>query len=94
VGFQVKLTRNTTKTSGDYADVLRTPADILGGLPLVIGMMVAVHLKQGLTWPSVEFRFRGRYWVQSGHGLLQRICLLLTKSGHWPPLVLIGQHNA
>src|SRR5262249_32011572 len=27
-------------------------------------------------------RFRGRYWGQSGHRFLQRICLLLTQSGH------------
>jgi hypothetical protein len=24
--------------------------------------------------------FRGRYWGRSGHGLLQRICLLMTQS--------------
>jgi hypothetical protein len=29
-----------------------------------------------------EVRFRGRYWGQSGHDLLRRICLLLTQSGH------------
>jgi hypothetical protein len=27
-------------------------------------------------------RFRGRYWVQSGHALLQCECPLLTQSGH------------
>jgi len=36
------------------------------------------------TWPYAEIRFRGRYWGKSGHGLLQRICLLLTQSGHQP----------
>jgi hypothetical protein len=30
--------------------------------------------------------------VQSGHGLLQRICLLLTQSGHHRPN-LIGFEN-
>jgi hypothetical protein len=29
-----------------------------------------------------EIRFRGRYWGQSGHDLLRRICPLLTQSGH------------
>ena len=34
------------------------------------------------TWPFAEVRFRGRYWVQSGHGVLHCICLLLIQSGH------------
>jgi len=28
-----------------------------------------------------EVRFRGRYWGQSGHGLVQCKCPLLTQSG-------------
>ena len=27
-------------------------------------------------------RFRGRYWGQSGHALLDCICPLMTQSGH------------
>ena len=36
----------------------------------------------GFTLPFAGIRFRGRYWGQSGHGLLRRTCLLLTQSGH------------
>jgi hypothetical protein len=39
-------------------------------------------------WPKADtslctahVRFRGRYWGQSGHDLLRRICPLLTQSG-------------
>ena len=32
-------------------------------------------------------RFCGRYWGQSGHGFVHRICLLLTQSGHLKQLV-------
>src|SRR5262249_54348020 len=34
------------------------------------------------TWPFARARFCGRYWGQSGHGVLQRKCLLMTHSGH------------
>ena len=48
-GFlQVNKMRNATKTSRDYADILRTPADVLGGLALIVGMMVAVDALQRL----------------------------------------------
>src|SRR6478609_297265 len=33
-----------------------------------------------------EFRFRGRYWGKSGHGLVHCICPLLTQSGHHGPM--------
>jgi len=29
-----------------------------------------------------DVRFRGRYWVKSGHAFLHCTCLLLTQSGH------------
>ena len=42
--------------------------------------MSAFGGKAGMLFARV--RFRGRYWVQSGHALLHRICLLMTQSGH------------
>jgi hypothetical protein len=42
--------------------------------------MSAIGIKQ--TWRFAEVRFRGRYWGQSGHRLLRRICPLVTQSGH------------
>ena len=33
------------------------------------------------TWSFSEFRFRGRYWGQTGHGLLQCKCPLMIQSG-------------
>jgi len=35
-------------------------------------------------FPAQNFhvRIRGRYWGQSGHALLHRICPLMTQSGH------------
>ena len=41
--------------------------------------MSALGVKQ--TWPCAEVRFCGRYWGQSGHGLVRCICLLVTQSG-------------
>ena len=34
------------------------------------------------TWRFADVCFCGRYWGQSGHGLLRRTCLLMTQSGH------------
>jgi len=48
VVFRFAATRNATKTSCDYADILRTLADVLGGLALVVGMVVAIDAKQRL----------------------------------------------
>src|SRR5262249_36200937 len=39
---------NATKTLHDCADILRTLSDVLGCLPLVIRMMVAIHAQQCL----------------------------------------------
>src|SRR5262245_16571997 len=40
---------------------------------------------------GVNVCFHGRYWEQSGHGLLQCTCLLLTQSGHRPMRVSFSQ---
>src|SRR5262245_738827 len=40
--------------------------------------------------PIRNVRFFGRYWGYSRHGLLQRICLLMTQSGHGP-FSMLGQ---
>jgi hypothetical protein len=34
------------------------------------------------TWPFCGVCFCGRYWGQSGHGVVRRTCLLMTQSGH------------
>ena len=47
---------------------------------LVALRMSAFEGKPDMTF--AEVRFRSRYWGQSGHRFLQRICLLLTQSGH------------
>ena len=41
--FRVQVTGNATKTSGDYADNLRTPPNVLCGFPLVVGMMMPIN---------------------------------------------------
>ena len=38
----------------------------------------------------VYVRFCGRYWGQSGHGLLRCICRLMTQGGHFR---LLGAHR-
>jgi hypothetical protein len=37
----------------------------------IIAVMSAFRVKQ--TCPFAEFRFRGRYWGQSGHGLYKKV---------------------
>ena len=41
--FACEITQNATQTSGDYADNLRTPPDVLCGFPLVVGMMMPIN---------------------------------------------------
>jgi hypothetical protein len=40
-----------------------------------------------MTFCRADVRFCGRCWGESGHGVLHRICLLLTQSGHGPAAV-------
>src|SRR5438874_12509818 len=40
--FRRKRARNAAKTSRDYADILRTPADRIGGAAHVVGMMMSI----------------------------------------------------
>jgi hypothetical protein len=46
---------------------------------------IAPHMSAFMGKADMTFcgsRFRGRYWVQSGHCGLRRTCLLLTQSEH------------
>jgi hypothetical protein len=44
--------------------------------------MSAFGGKADMTICEAHVRFCGRYWGQSGHALVQCVCLLMTQSGH------------
>ena len=43
---------------------------------------VALHESAFGGKADMDVRFSGRYWVQSGHGLMHCTCPLMTQSGH------------
>ena len=58
-----------------------------GLIALGLGLTISgTAFAQSSRYEELEVRFCGRYWVYSGHRLLQRICRLLTQSGHRPCL--------
>ena len=56
IAEQIDTHQNTPQTSPHYADILRTPAEALRYLALMVGVVMAVDLEDGVQTSGCEVR--------------------------------------